>query len=162
MDQYFKLIHAREEIERLNIEIKRVVTHMRDEELFLVAAEKKAAQTDSTLAFHIGNYRLQRIQFFHVHRRNFEALTALPGFTGTITPGTSIDPTLTKNLHDDSLAMDVDGSELLKVAQTVWHEEEGGEENEDDAKERHRDDLDPRADDDLQTAFMLLQIAQDW
>jgi hypothetical protein len=32
MDRYFKTLHAREEIKRLNIEIQRVVTWIRDED----------------------------------------------------------------------------------------------------------------------------------
>ncbi|KAJ6550347.1 hypothetical protein B0H10DRAFT_2242734 [Mycena sp. CBHHK59/15] len=35
MDQHYKLLRADEEIQRLNIEIQRLVTHMRDEEAFL-------------------------------------------------------------------------------------------------------------------------------
>ncbi|KAG6858456.1 hypothetical protein C0991_002679, partial [Blastosporella zonata] len=44
MDRYFKMERAREEIRRLNIEIKRVITHMQDKEAFLAAKEKEVTQ----------------------------------------------------------------------------------------------------------------------
>jgi hypothetical protein len=42
MDLYFKIQRAREEIDRLNIEVKRVATYIRDEKHYLRNAEKKA------------------------------------------------------------------------------------------------------------------------
>ncbi|KAJ6535312.1 hypothetical protein B0H10DRAFT_1685182, partial [Mycena sp. CBHHK59/15] len=41
MDQHYKLLRADEEIQRLNIEIQPLVTHMRDEEAFLTHHEER-------------------------------------------------------------------------------------------------------------------------
>ncbi|KAF6763562.1 hypothetical protein DFP72DRAFT_986482 [Ephemerocybe angulata] len=77
-DRYFKIRRAREEIKRLNIEIKRVVTHIQDEENFLLAAEDKHRATDPIIAHHIRNYRLERTRFSAVHLRRFNELAKLP------------------------------------------------------------------------------------
>ena len=110
MDRYFKLERAREEIERLNIEIKRVLTHIQDEENYLLAIEEETHKTDPVLAFHISNYRLERTRYSDLHLRRFNKLTRLKGFTGDLLPGESIDPTLregAKSLRCDS-SMSVD------------------------------------------------------
>ncbi|KAJ3519263.1 hypothetical protein NMY22_g13286 [Coprinellus aureogranulatus] len=96
MDSFFKLERAREEIQRLNIEIKRVITHMQDEEAFLLAAEQQAHSKSPTLAFQISNYRLERTRFYSLHRRRFATLKQLEGFTGDTDPGVSVDDTLRK------------------------------------------------------------------
>jgi hypothetical protein len=41
MDDYFKLLRAKEEILRLNIEIPRLATYMRDEEAYLQVKEEE-------------------------------------------------------------------------------------------------------------------------
>jgi hypothetical protein len=51
MDTYFKIERAREEIKPCDIEIRRLVTHIRDEGEFLVSREKKIAETDPGLAW---------------------------------------------------------------------------------------------------------------
>ncbi|KAG6895726.1 hypothetical protein C0992_013015 [Termitomyces sp. T32_za158] len=94
MDHYFKMERAREEIQRLNIEIKRVVTHMQDEEAFLLAKEVDARSKDAVLAFHIRCYREERTRFYEIHRRRFKKLAQNPHFTGSIVPGTSRDKPL--------------------------------------------------------------------
>lgn len=94
MDSWFKLERAAEEIRRLNIEIRRVVTHLHDEGRFLMAAELKVAHTNAPLAFQIQKYRLQRTRFADLHVRRFRNLAALPGFTGTLQVGSSIDRSL--------------------------------------------------------------------
>lgn len=164
MDQHFKIVRAREEIERLNIEIRRMITHMRDEEAFLLHAEKNAAVSNPILAFHIGTYRLDRTRFFHLHRSNFDKVKSLPGFTGTLLPGTSLDPTLTAHLNpilggDDGMDIDARGQDS---SPTEWpREEEGGEEGDVDIEARHQETLDFDVDDDLQTAFAMLEVAED-
>ncbi|RDB14988.1 hypothetical protein Hypma_016140 [Hypsizygus marmoreus] len=49
MDQHFKILRAHEEIKRLNIEIPRLVTYIRDEEAFLKEREGTIGETDSSL-----------------------------------------------------------------------------------------------------------------
>lgn len=88
MDRFFKLERAREEIERLNVKIPRVITYMRDEEQYLRRKEQEASAVDTRLAYQIRLHRLQRERFNTEHRRRFRELTDLPGFTGSIAPGT--------------------------------------------------------------------------
>ncbi|KAG6808141.1 hypothetical protein H0H92_005272 [Tricholoma furcatifolium] len=87
MDQYYKIQRAKEEIERLNIEIPRVVTHMQDEEEFLLEKTRVAEQTDPALAYHIFLYREERTRFYELHRRRFQKLARNPLFGGSIIPG---------------------------------------------------------------------------
>ncbi|KAF6749130.1 hypothetical protein DFP72DRAFT_992049 [Ephemerocybe angulata] len=85
MDRYFKIERAREEITRLNIEIRRIITHLKDEDEFLKNAEEK--EQDRVLAHHIKRYRSLRMRFSSLHRARFKKLSQLPGFTGTTLPG---------------------------------------------------------------------------
>jgi hypothetical protein len=54
MGTHFKIIRAKEEIQRLNIEIRRPVTYIRDEQDFLVAKEEEIRETDPDLIFFCG------------------------------------------------------------------------------------------------------------
>ncbi|KAF8162209.1 hypothetical protein K438DRAFT_1618582, partial [Mycena galopus ATCC 62051] len=56
LDFYYKLERAREEIQRLNIEICHFVTHMKDEQTFLVQRESEIKTEDPVLAFFIQKY----------------------------------------------------------------------------------------------------------
>ncbi|KAF8177111.1 hypothetical protein K438DRAFT_1606782, partial [Mycena galopus ATCC 62051] len=56
LDSYYKLEQAREEIQQLNIEIRRFVTHMKDEWTFLVQRESEIKAEDPVLAFFIQKY----------------------------------------------------------------------------------------------------------
>ncbi|KAF8198229.1 hypothetical protein K438DRAFT_1584329, partial [Mycena galopus ATCC 62051] len=93
MDSYFKILRAREEIKRLNIEIKRVVTWINDEDLFLRKKEEEYNQSDPPLAFQIQismyRQRCARSDTNHMHR--FWALAKTPGFTGSVEPGVSVE-----------------------------------------------------------------------
>ncbi|KAJ7915783.1 hypothetical protein B0H13DRAFT_2231808 [Mycena leptocephala] len=61
MDQHFKLLRADEEIARLNLEIPRLVTYMRDEEQFLTRQEDRLrAAGEAALAHQVGLRRLER------------------------------------------------------------------------------------------------------
>jgi hypothetical protein len=97
MDRYFKIQGARGEIKRLNVEIPRVVTWIRDEDSFLRAVEtalrnpeeKSSAQLemDTLVAAHVKLYRERWSQFSDTHLRRFKTLAKKPGFTGSISPG---------------------------------------------------------------------------
>ncbi|KAF8197287.1 hypothetical protein K438DRAFT_1585303, partial [Mycena galopus ATCC 62051] len=56
LDSYHKLQRAREEIPRLNIEIRRFVTYMKDEQAFLVDRESEIRAEDPVLAFFVWKY----------------------------------------------------------------------------------------------------------
>ncbi|KAF7374152.1 hypothetical protein MSAN_00296900 [Mycena sanguinolenta] len=91
MDKYFKILRAREEIQRLNIEIKRVVTWIRDEDRFLRKKEAEYQDTDPLLAVQISRYRRRRARSDDNHMQRFWALAKTPGFTGSVVPGVSIE-----------------------------------------------------------------------
>ena len=57
IDKYFKLERAQEEIQRLNIEIRRVITYIRDEDTFLRLKESELKETDPVMAHHIQRHR---------------------------------------------------------------------------------------------------------
>ena len=53
MDQYFKIERAHEEIIRLDVEIRRFVTHIRDEEHFLLSKETELALSHPDISYQI-------------------------------------------------------------------------------------------------------------
>lgn len=110
-DQYFKLERAREEIERLNIEIQRVITHIVNETAFLLATENSVAQNDPWLAHQIGLYRLERGRADVIHVKRFRKLAAEPGFTGQVKPGRSINLPAANAESHFSLPEDISGGE---------------------------------------------------
>jgi hypothetical protein len=82
MDGYFKVLRAAEEMERLNVEIPRLTTFMRDEETYVLAKETALAATDPVLAHQVKIYRMQRGRFTGHHTAILNQLAALPGFSG--------------------------------------------------------------------------------
>ena len=89
-DQYFKLERAREEIDRLNIEIRRVITYIADEATFLQTIEQAVAADDTRLAHQIAVYGLERRRSNAIHIKRFAKLAKDPGFTGNVRLGESI------------------------------------------------------------------------
>ncbi|KAJ7188450.1 hypothetical protein C8R46DRAFT_1205612 [Mycena filopes] len=125
LDTYFKLERADEEIERLNIEIRRLVTHIHDEKKFL--DEQVAAELDLTLAFFIRRYQWRRARFDAGHMKRLVGLRKTLGlrFTGTLVPGKRLHTAVGDDLND---AEDMEWEDdFLSDA-----EDEGGSENEDD------------------------------
>ncbi|KAJ7822842.1 hypothetical protein B0H13DRAFT_1659440 [Mycena leptocephala] len=57
MDTYFKIERAREEILWCDIEIRCLVTYIRDEREFLESREKKIAETDPGLSWCVRRHR---------------------------------------------------------------------------------------------------------
>ncbi|KAJ7084524.1 hypothetical protein B0H15DRAFT_923560 [Mycena belliarum] len=92
MDQYFKLLRADEEIQRLNVEIPRLVTYMRDEEAFLERQEARILREDDgeALAHQVALYRMRQGRFNDAHRVRLLQLANLEGFSGSIEPGVPI------------------------------------------------------------------------
>ena len=91
MDLYFKICRAREEIQRLNIEIPRVATYIQDEDRYLRTCEDQVHTFDPPLAHHIYLYRMERGRFNAHHIRCLTKISQLKGFSGSITPGQSVD-----------------------------------------------------------------------
>ncbi|KAJ7343031.1 hypothetical protein DFH08DRAFT_634973, partial [Mycena albidolilacea] len=97
MDRYFKILHAREEIRHLNVEIPRVVTWIRDEnrvlrmkEVELNSTEGKTVEdteTDRGVVVQVRLYRERWGRFNNTHMRRFWGLAKTRGFTGSVMPG---------------------------------------------------------------------------
>ncbi|KAF8173360.1 hypothetical protein K438DRAFT_1728477 [Mycena galopus ATCC 62051] len=127
MDCYFKILRAREEIKRLNVEIPRVVTWIRDEYKVLrrkeqeleVEADKTEEQveTDRGLALQVRRYRGRRGRFDDDHMRRFWALAKEPGFTGSLVPG--------KALEVSAVQREVREAERVARAAAMRNEREG-------------------------------------
>jgi hypothetical protein len=91
MDQHFKLLRAEEEIQRLNIEIQRVVTYMVDEEAFLTCEEECLREEGKVgLAHQVHLVRMERGRFTALHMSRFGKLSKEGGFSGSILPGVSV------------------------------------------------------------------------
>ncbi|KAF8184353.1 hypothetical protein K438DRAFT_1937315 [Mycena galopus ATCC 62051] len=101
MDTYFKIERAREEITRLNIEIRRLVTWIRDEGHFLRDREASLrlsdgktddqAEKDLLLVVQMKLYRRQRGQFDDKHMEILRKLSRMKGFMGSISPGRAVE-----------------------------------------------------------------------
>ncbi|KAM6490953.1 hypothetical protein JOM56_001313 [Amanita muscaria] len=89
-EQFFKLERAREEIERLNIEIRRLITYIIDETAFLQAKEATVNKTNPLLAHQISHYSMERGRTHGLHMEQLEKLSKQVGFTGDLTPGQSV------------------------------------------------------------------------
>jgi hypothetical protein len=150
MDSYFKILRAREEIQQLNIEIKHVVTWIDDEDRFLRKKEEELKGTDPLLAVQVSQYRLRRGQsdVYHMHR--FWALAKVPGFTGSVVPGISIEARRqarqAQTAASGRSAMEVDEldemDEIVVEERDRWEQERSGdwEDEVEDEREEAREE----------------------
>ncbi|KAJ6599831.1 hypothetical protein DFH09DRAFT_901755, partial [Mycena vulgaris] len=91
MDQHYKLLHAEEEIVRLNIEIHQLVTYMRDEEMFLSHEEECLREEGSTaLAHQAALHHTERGCLPALHMEQLVKLSKEPRFTANLQPGMSV------------------------------------------------------------------------
>lgn len=148
MDTYFKTLRAREEIHRLNIEIRRVVTWIPDENRILRAKEaelmevegktEKEVEGDLQMAVQVRLYRERRGRFDETHMQRFWALRKLPGFTGTLTPGVSVELRAARRAArqaERAAAGDASGSDEEMDIEEDSQEEENWEDEEDEEDE---------------------------
>jgi hypothetical protein len=90
MDKYFKTQRAHEEIERINVEIRRFLTYICNEHSELKQKEQEHASSSPILSFHIARYRQDRDRFNKQHIQRLTRLTQLPGFTGDLSTGVPV------------------------------------------------------------------------
>ncbi|KAJ7075040.1 hypothetical protein B0H15DRAFT_925551 [Mycena belliarum] len=132
MDQHYKLLRADEELKRLNVEIRRLVTHIADEEAFLEYHEDRLEEEGNlALAHQVGLYRMERGRFDTLHLVRLGKLSTERGFTGSISPGVSI----CRERHVRQAVLRRDGSEDIGMrapAGPAAVVPEGGEDSEDD------------------------------
>jgi hypothetical protein len=118
MDTHFKIERVKEEIDRLNIEIRRLVTYIRDERVFLLAKEAEVRETDSHLAIFIGKYRMQRGRFDEDHMKRLRTMVRKlgPRFSGTLMPGVRLAPPPEPAPQGDRMDTEEEEGEAAAVA----------------------------------------------
>jgi hypothetical protein len=89
MDSYFKLLRAEEEILRLNVEVRRFATFIRDENQYLHTMEQQN-HSQQTLAFQIRMKRMEMGRYDALHMKIINQITKLAGYTGGELYGTHI------------------------------------------------------------------------
>lgn len=142
MDKYFRLERAREEIKRLNLEIPRFITWIRDEPQFL--CEREAALRDTTgkspqqvvedllLAVQVAQYRCQRQRFDGTHMRRFRRLSQMKGFSGSITPGVALEH---PEYEHEELHVATEDEEMLQNLGGAGSDDEGDEAHEEEVSD---------------------------
>ncbi|KAJ6459907.1 hypothetical protein C8R45DRAFT_1056176 [Mycena sanguinolenta] len=141
MDQHFKLLRADEGITRLNLEIRRFVTHMVDEERFLVYHEERlCAEENPALAHQVAVHRMEHGRYNASHMEHLMKLSKEDGFTGCISPGVSFSK---ERRVPEAQAPSADGDDAMLTASapSAPHlaptpplpPDEGGEEEEEEA-----------------------------
>ncbi|KAJ7822466.1 hypothetical protein B0H14DRAFT_3470709 [Mycena olivaceomarginata] len=124
MDTYFKIKRAKEEITRLNIEIRQLVTWIRDEGRFLRDREaalhssegktEEQAKADLLLAVQMKLYRQQRSQFDDQYMEILRKLAKMKGFTGNLSPGQVVEAL---GGSEEMEEMEVDDDREVEAAQ---------------------------------------------
>ncbi|KAI6027836.1 hypothetical protein BKA83DRAFT_4471322 [Pisolithus microcarpus] len=103
LDTFFKMRRAEEEIARLNIEIRRVITYICDEECFLRTCEKKISNIHPALAHQVSRCCNFHSQFNGFHLKCLHDIAMLPGFSGNLHLGeTRLQPPSSQPLHGDT------------------------------------------------------------
>ncbi|KAF8188436.1 hypothetical protein K438DRAFT_1594303, partial [Mycena galopus ATCC 62051] len=116
MDQHYKLLRADEEIARPNLEIPRFVTHMVDEERFLVHHEGRlVAEANCALAHQVAAHRMERGRFNGLQMEQLVKLSKEPGFTASISPGISVSK---ERRVPEARTADAEGDVQMSDAQT--------------------------------------------
>lgn len=74
----------------MNVEVRRIATHIRDEDVYLRAQEDLIHPVNPHLAHQIGVYRMVRGRFNTHHIRRIRQIARLTGFTGTASVGVAV------------------------------------------------------------------------
>ncbi|KAJ7166567.1 hypothetical protein C8R43DRAFT_946113 [Mycena crocata] len=91
MDQHFKIERSDEEIMRLDVEIRRFVTLMVDEEAFLIYHQDRLEREgDPGLAHQVFLHRRERGRYNAVHMERLGKLSKVPGCTASLLPGVAV------------------------------------------------------------------------
>ncbi|KAG0708391.1 hypothetical protein DFH29DRAFT_1045059 [Suillus ampliporus] len=89
-DLYFKRCRAKEEITRLNVEVRRLASYIHDEDHYLRECQQQAEAFSPALAHQISLRRQARGRFNFRHIKRLQDIARLPGFSGTIVPGVCV------------------------------------------------------------------------
>ncbi|KAJ7603381.1 hypothetical protein DFH06DRAFT_1151911 [Mycena polygramma] len=98
MTFYFGIKRAKEEIRRLNVEIRRTITFMVDDHADYVRAIRAHEDTAPDFAHELRQQLTRRTHINAAIARQLRKTSRLPGFTGTLFPGTRVgrDPLLSE------------------------------------------------------------------
>jgi hypothetical protein len=154
MDTYFKMRRASEEILRLNVEIRRMATYLRDKEVYLTECQKQLQSMHPALAHQVGVHRNIRARFTSYHLRHLHEISTLPGFTGLIAPGESVEEGPGAAASAAAVCIP---AKLLPVGPTMM--EEGEDEVLQDLEEEEIADAD--GEEDSRVLEAILQVAGD-
>ncbi|KAJ7846839.1 hypothetical protein B0H14DRAFT_3086242 [Mycena olivaceomarginata] len=141
-----QILRAREEIQRLNIAIKRVVTWIDNEDRFLRKKEEELKETDPLLAVQVTRYRQRRGRSDLYHMHQFWALAKVPGFTGSVAREARRQARQAQHAMSEGRAMDVDEGdkvdEIVVEERDRWEQErdEGWEDEIEDEGEQAREE----------------------
>ncbi|KAI6102013.1 hypothetical protein EDD16DRAFT_1451959, partial [Pisolithus croceorrhizus] len=80
MDQYFRVCHAEEEIKCLNVEVRRIITYLRDEDRYLKACIAQLQVSHPPLAYQAQLHHNVRARFTNHHLRLLTEIANLCGF----------------------------------------------------------------------------------
>ena len=137
LDTHFTIVHAHEELKRLNLEVQRVATHIQDEDIFLHGCEDAIRTTNPCLAHQISLYRKVCGHFNAHHIHHIKQITSLPGYTGTASVGVALEARSSStesaaehNLDDERHKNDAD---VVTQEQQELQEEQELEEQEEKA-----------------------------
>lgn len=143
MQQFFKMIGAEDELDRLHTEIRRFLTSMRDEEEKTESVAQGLRSSHPALALAVRLQGQQRSRFNSAHRAKLHAIKKLPGFEKRnlrfFTCGTSV--------WSEDIAME----EMVPEDATL---ESGGSNSDNDELWEDPDEVEHQAD-------MLLEISVD-
>ncbi|KAI6130246.1 hypothetical protein EDD17DRAFT_1442027, partial [Pisolithus thermaeus] len=90
MDHYFKVCHAEEEIEHLNVEIHHIITYLHDEDCYMKACITQLQIDHLPLTYQAQHYYNVQARFTSHHLCLLAKISGLHGFMGTILPGKSM------------------------------------------------------------------------
>lgn len=86
-NKFHKILRAREEIVRLNVECRRLHTHIYAEHRTFTTAIAELRERNPPLAVELQDLYSRRLQVNRVHFMRLKMIYALTGFTGWSTPG---------------------------------------------------------------------------
>ncbi|KAJ7855512.1 hypothetical protein B0H14DRAFT_2296060, partial [Mycena olivaceomarginata] len=94
---------AKEEIDRLNVEIKRFVTYIRDEKVFLDGKVIEVEARDPHLAFFVREYQSRQGRFDEGYIKKLTEMASKLGgrFTGSLSPGIRLAPPVAETENMD-------------------------------------------------------------
>jgi hypothetical protein len=130
LDMHIKILCGHDEINHLNVEVRRVATHLQDKDQFLCMQEDTINAINPHLAHHIGVYWMVRSWFNSHHIRHLRQIATLHGFTGTVSVGVALKaletPIQAPPLRDDRLRDDdmLASKELLELQEEQEQEEQ--------------------------------------